>query len=194
VLEDYLGKFRINTGPDAVLYQSLELKLGRTEQDSDETYLGLTDADFRANPNRRYAGSQIDNIRTDHEQVELRHLVEFSPTLDLTTVAYRHEFSRNWYKLNDVQGTSIAAILEDPATYAAQYSWLTGASSPDNALRVRNNNRSYYAQGVQGVLGWALETGRARHQFEFGAALAPRTRRTASRTTTATAWTTAAWS
>jgi Fe(3+) dicitrate transport protein len=168
VLEDYLGKFRINTGPDAARYQSLEIKLGRTQQDSDETYLGLTDADFRASPNRRYAASQIDNIRTDHELAELRHLVEFSPTLDLTTVAYRHEFARNWYKLNDVQGTSIAAILEDPDSYATQYSWLTGASSPDNALRVRNNNRSYYAQGVQGVLGWALETGRASHQFEFG--------------------------
>jgi Fe(3+) dicitrate transport protein len=168
VLEDYLGKFRIDSGPDAALYQSLEIKIGKTEQDSDETYLGLTAEDFRAAANRRYAGSQIDNIRTDHDLVELRHLVEFSPTLDLTTVAYRHDFARNWYKLNDVQGTSLSAILQDPATHAQKYAWLTGASSPDNALRVRNNNREYYAQGVQGVLGWALQTGGARHQFEFG--------------------------
>jgi len=167
-LEDYLGKFRVNTGPDARFYQSLEIKLGKVEQDSDETYLGLTDADFRATPNRRYAASQVDNIKTDHEQVELRHYIQFSDALDLTTVAYRNEFSRNWYKLNDVQGTSISAILSDPATHADQYAWLTGANSPDNALRVRNNNRSYYAKGVQSVLGWALDAGDVQHAFEFG--------------------------
>lgn len=175
-LEDYLGKFRINTGSDARYYQSLELKLGKVEQDSDETYLGLTDADFRATPNRRYAGSQQDNIKTDHEQVELRHYIAFSDALDLTTVAYRNEFSRNWYKLNDVRNSadtgwqSISGILANPAANAEQYAWLTGADSSriaQGALRVRNNNREYYSKGVQSVLGWTLDAGGAQHAFEF---------------------------
>lgn len=173
VLEDYLAKFRINSDPGATHYQSLELKLGKTEQDGDETYLGLTDADFRANPNRRYAASQLDNIQSDHELAELRHHIELSATLDLTTVAYRHEFARNWYKLNDVRNgatnISIDDVLADPATFASEYSWLTGADSQDGALRVRNNNRAYYSRGVQSILGWAVDAGNAAHQFEFGA-------------------------
>ncbi|QDH69277.1 TonB-dependent receptor family protein [Marilutibacter alkalisoli] len=152
-LEDYLGKFRINTGADARFYQSLELKLGKVEQDSDETYLGLTEADFDADPNRRYAASQKDNIKTDHEQVELRHYIAFSDSLDLTTVAYENEFSRNWYKL---------------ANTSAPYEWLIGGDSPDDALIVRNNNRSYVSKGVQSVLGWSLDLGGARHALEFG--------------------------
>lgn len=174
-LEDYLGKFRINTGPEARFYQSLEIKLGKVEQDGDESYLGLTEADFRATPNRRYAASQVDNIQTDHEQVELRHYIQFSDTVDLTTVAYRNEFSRNWYKLNDVRNSantgwvSISNILADPDANADQYAWLTGADSLSGALRVRNNNREYYSKGVQSVLGWTLDTGGAQHAFEFSA-------------------------
>ncbi|MDQ3617757.1 MAG: TonB-dependent receptor [Pseudomonadota bacterium] len=168
-LEDYLAKFRINSAPDATFYQSLEVKLGKTQQDSDETYLGLTDADFRAHPNRRYAASQLDNIRTDHEQAELRHQIEFSDALDLTTVAYRNEFARNWYKIDSVGGKSISTVLANPVANALEYGWLTGVSSPDNALALRNNNRVYTSQGVQSVLGWTLETGNASHQFEFGA-------------------------
>ncbi len=33
---------------------------------------------------------------------------------------------------------------------------------------LRNNNRAYYSQGVQSVLGFALQTGAAAHQFELG--------------------------
>ncbi|MEG3192394.1 TonB-dependent receptor family protein [Lysobacter sp. D1-1-M9] len=167
-LEDYLAKFRVNSAPHASLYQSLEVKLGKTEQDGDETYLGLTDSDFRADPNRRYAASQLDNIKTDHEQIELRHYVEFSDALDLTTAAYRNEFARNWYKLASAGGVGLGNILKDTTGNADQYRWLLGANSPDGALLLRNNNRAYYAQGVQTVLGWAADTGNASHQFEFG--------------------------
>ncbi len=170
-LEDYLAKFRITSDPNSELYQELELKLVHTEQDSDETYLGLSDSDFALHPNRRYAASQLDNITTEHKQYELRHQIEFTPALDLTTVFYRHEFERAWYKLNDVQGISLAAILADPVAQAERYGWLTGQTSSDDALRVRNNNRSYQAEGVQSVLAWhagihSLEAGLRWHRDE----------------------------
>lgn len=168
VLEDYVAKFRINSAADATHYQSLEIKLGKTEQDGDETYLGLTDENFRANFNRRYAGSQKDNIKTDHELAELRHHIELSPALDLTTVAYRHEFARNWFKLGSVGGKSISSVLSHPIANATELAWLKGTTSPDDALLVRNNNRAYESSGVQSVLGWATNMGNAQHQFELG--------------------------
>lgn len=173
-LNDFVGKLRWVSAPDAARYQQLDFKIGRNTQDSNETYLGLTDADFGLDPNRRYAASRLDNIQTEQQLFELRHLIELSDTVDLTTVAYRTEFQRNWYKLNDVlnPGTGgfigISTILADPAAYAAQYGWLTGGTSPDNALRLRNNNRSYYAQGVQSVLGLSLANGAATHDVEVG--------------------------
>ncbi len=52
-IEDYLVKLQFDSGPQASLYQSLRIKAGRTDQTSNETYLGLTEADFRQQPNRR---------------------------------------------------------------------------------------------------------------------------------------------
>lgn len=167
-LNDFVAKLRWNSSPDAARYQQVDVKLGRNTQDSDETYLGLTEDDFAATPNRRYAGSALDNIQTRHKLYELRHLIELTDSVDLTTVAYRTEFQRNWFKLNDVQGVSISSILADPATYADQYAWISGEDSPENALRLRNNNRAYYAQGIQSVLGIGFTTGAASHDLEIG--------------------------
>ena len=167
-LNDFVAKLRWTSAPDAARYQQVDLKLGRNTQDSDETYLGLTEDDYAATPFRRYAGSALDNIQTRHKLYELRHLIELTDSIDLTTVAYRTEFQRNWYKLNDVQGVSISSILADPATYADQYAWISGEDSPANALRLRNNNRSYYAQGLQTVLGTRFATGAASHELEVG--------------------------
>jgi len=149
-------------------YQRVELKIGRTDQDSDETYLGLSDADFRADPQRRYAASQLDNITTQHEQLELRHVIAFNDAIDLSTTAYRHEFTRAWYKLDSLTGGSLANVLASPEQFANQFAWLTGATSPDNALIVRNNNRAYEQRGVQSVLGWSIAGERVQHQLEFG--------------------------
>jgi Fe(3+) dicitrate transport protein len=173
-LNDFVGKLRWTSAPDAARYQQVDLKYVRNTQDSDETYLGLTDADYRQDPFRRYAGSRLDNIQVEHELLELRHLIEFSDTVDLATVAYRHETARNWFKLNDVlnPGTgayvSISNILDDPTRFADQYAWITGVNSPVDALRLRNNNREYYAQGIQSVLGIQLAGGAVSHDIEIG--------------------------
>lgn len=168
-LQDYLAKFLVTSDPNADIYQELELKIVHTQQDSNETYLGLTEADFRDRPNRRYAGSQLDNITTDHNQYEVRHRIEFLPNLDLTTVAYQTEFDRNWFKLEQVNGVAISQIVENPDAFAQEMEWIKGASSPDNAFTVRNNRRAYESQGVQTVLGWQVDTGAVSHQVEFSA-------------------------
>jgi Fe(3+) dicitrate transport protein len=173
-MNDFVGKLRWTSAPDAARYQQVDLKYVRNTQDSDETYLGLTDADYRQDPFRRYAGSRLDNIQVEHELLELRHLIEFSDTVDLSTVAYRHETERNWFKLNDVLNpgsgayVGISSILANPGTYADQLAWITGANSPVDALRLRNNNRAYYAQGIQSVLGIQMEGGGASHDIEIG--------------------------
>lgn len=166
-LQDWRVRLGWTSTDPAALRQRIELKLGRTDQDSDETYLGLSDADFRADPKRRYAASALDNISTAHDQAELRHGIVLTDTIDLSTTAYRHEFERAWYKLQDVTGGSLAAILADPAQFATQFDWLTGGDSPDNALRIRNNNRGYRQEGIQSVLGWSFG-GDVAHLVEVG--------------------------
>ncbi|HMO18489.1 MAG TPA: TonB-dependent receptor [Oligoflexia bacterium] len=168
-LQDYVGKFRINTDKDLGLYQQLEMKLGYYNQDSNETYLGLTEQDFRSDPYRRYAASQVDNIGVDHYQIQARHYIEISDKLDVTTTAYYNKTSRSWYKLDSVGGQSLAAILADPIRFQEQYDWIAGSSSPDNVLSVRDNNRDYLSRGIQTVVSGNLETGPLEHDIKLGA-------------------------
>ena len=169
-LEDYVVKLRFNSRPGAPVYHALELKLGSTDQEGDETYLGLTQADFDRSPFRRYAASAADSITADHEQIQLRHFVVPTDRLDLTTTLYYNDFSRNWRKLEEVGGFGISSVLATPddPLYSGLIEILRGEtdSAPDS-LGVRNNRRDYYSSGIQAVLGLRLGS-TTRHAFEFG--------------------------
>ncbi|MFQ5568481.1 MAG: TonB-dependent receptor domain-containing protein [Rhodothermales bacterium] len=173
--KDYLAKFRVNTNPTASIYQALTLKISQTDETSNETYLGLTDTDFAQTPTLRYAGSQADVMKTKQRHYIARHVIRPTSFLDVTTTLYRTEFKRDWFKLDRVRATEdgsrvkIASILDDPDTYAAEYAILRGTTSAnDNALEVKHNNREYYAQGAQTVVGLRFESPTAKHDVEVG--------------------------
>lgn len=166
---NYMAKLRLNTDREAAgTYQELELKLNWYDEVANETYLGLTDADFRATPLLRYAASREDVITADASQVQLRHFIRPNRWLDLTTVAYRNDFFRNWYKLASVNGQSIGSVVEDPDAYPEEMAILRGANSEDDALRVRSNHREYYSRGIQSALGLRFDALGARHDLEVG--------------------------
>ena len=60
VKNDIMAKILINSDADAKYYQELEFKLKYSDESSDETYMGLTQSDFDANPYSRYSASQLD--------------------------------------------------------------------------------------------------------------------------------------
>ena len=173
--KDYVAKLRFNTSPDASVYQALTFKVSQTDETSNETYLGLTDADFAQTPTLRYAGSQQDVMTTMQRHFIARHVIRPVSFLDVTTTLYRTEFERDWFKLDRVRATAdgararIANILDDPASFAAEYAILRGATtSNDNALEVKHNNREYYAQGIQSVIGLRFENDQFKHDVEIG--------------------------
>lgn len=166
-LQDYMAKLRFNTTPSSSLYQEVELKLGRTEQTGHETYLGLTDEDFGRTPLRRYAASQQDVINSTHEQYHVRHLLA-RRNWDVTTVGYRNDFQRAWYKLESVLGSGLGGVLAAPDRFPQHMAVLKGGDSAPNALVIRNNNRAYFGAGVQSVLGVSLSGPRVDHKVEAG--------------------------
>ena len=168
-LEDYVAKLRFNSRPDVGIYQALELKLGATEQFGEETYLGLTQGDFDRDPFRRYASSAGDNIRTDHQQLQLSYFIRPSERFHLTATLYRNDFFRNWFKLEQVNGTGVAGILANPEAFPQLLAILRGeADSDPRALQVRNNRRDYYSEGIQAVLSWQLGPAEREHDLDLG--------------------------
>ena len=171
--KDVMAKFRVKSKPTSKIYNALDFKMVYAEEDANETYLGLTEEDFNNSPFMRYAGSEKDNITTKNNQFSVTHTLKTSNYFSVTTTAYRNKFARNWYKLNDVRfgGTTypIDVILEDPTTNELAFDYLTGAqNSPNNALRVRANNRGYLAQGIQTKLDFHFLTGDVYHDLEVG--------------------------
>ena len=167
---DAFGRLRVATAPGAAVFQSLTVTASRTDEVSDETYLGLTDADFRAAPYTRYAGSQLDEMAADHRALRARHVALWGRA-DLTTTVYRNAFARNWYKLDkaagaDGESVGIASLLADPAANPAAFDAVRGAGA--GTLAVKANNREYLSQGVQSTLGLRLGTDRRGALVEAG--------------------------
>jgi Fe(3+) dicitrate transport protein len=170
---DLVAKFKVNLYPTATIKQSLEFKFQYADEVGNETYLGLSEEDFKTNPFSRYAASNNDKMTTDHTQYMLTYKLDISKNLRITTTAYRNNFSRNWYKLNDVtfngDKQSIANILEDPTALSNHFSIVNGSiNSGADALGVKANNRKYYSQGVQTKLDYHWYKGDAFHDLEIG--------------------------
>jgi Fe(3+) dicitrate transport protein len=160
--EDWMLKGRVNTAPGTRIYQALDFKYGRSTQDAQQSYLGLTDEDFRADPFRLYTATQIDQLDTDHTTRSVTWQVEPDALPWRTSLTYyNNSFNRSWYRINNVAGVGLSPILENPEQFAEQLSWLKGATSPDDVLRARDNNRRYASTGVQGRGEYDLELGSA---------------------------------
>lgn len=159
-IEDYVAKLQFDSAAESPVYQSLRVKLGYTDQLSDETYLGLTEADFSASPYSRYAASANDNFESSHEQYQATYVIDAGQNWRGEVTAYRNNFARNWYKLHNVAGESLNGVLVDPTAFATEFGYLTGAiDSPDDALQIRANNRAYYSQGIQANIEWDFGIG-----------------------------------
>ena len=172
--KDYLAKFRINTKIDAKIYQSLSFKAGTSSENSNDTYLGITQDDFNATPYRRYAGSQKDQMLTSQSQLSATYLIKPFKFMTFTSTVYRNDFHRNWYKLDAVKDSSgaknsISKILADPASYQNAYDIITGQTSINSdAFYVKANNRAYFGQGVQSIIGLDFKSGEMHHDIDLG--------------------------
>ncbi len=171
---DVLAKFVANTDNEEGINQALELKFGYADEYSHESYVGLSEQDFKATPFLKYPGSRMDDMTTRHMQWVATYLLELTPTLKITTNAYYNTFHRNWYKLNDVRAgvtkdekRSIERVLADPETNAAYFDILTGRKDYDGeALIVRANNRNYKSRGIQSKMEYNFRLGSVYNNLE----------------------------
>ncbi len=173
---DIIAKMVVKTDKVRGVNHALELKFGYAGENSDETYVGLSADDFKKTPFLRYAGSQMDKLKTDHQQWGATYLLTFSNKLKVTTNAYYNYFHRNWYKLNDVRAgitskekISVADVLIDPETNIRYFDILTGKTDREGeALLVRANNRTYRSRGIQTRAEYRFNVKEFFFDLEFG--------------------------
>jgi Fe(3+) dicitrate transport protein len=151
--------------PNSALDQKIEFKYGHSDVDADESYLGLTDADFKADPYRRYAGSFLDNITTEQHRTYLKYSLSPTDDLDLRFAGYYNQFERDWFKIRNVNGNALHTTL-GPTGNLVDLLTLKGLA-PGN-LGYRHNARSYESYGAQFSGDYRFETGEIGHTLNFG--------------------------
>ena len=184
--------------PSSKRYQRFDFKFGYTDSNAFETYLGTSEADFDANPLRRYTATRFDEITREHFRFNGNHVIEM-PSLseggeasELTTRAYYSEFSRNWRKLQDLEAidTDGDGIPEmDQTAKLSRALALDGARDPSTnlltpgtegmplevlrgeragVLSLRNNNRTYEQWGIEQTAELPFGVGALDHTLSVG--------------------------
>lgn len=138
---DVLVKFGHTFGENDA--HNIEFKAKYSEETSDETYMGLTNADYQENPNRRYAASQNDEMNTRHNAYQVNYAYRFGEGYEFLATAYLNDFHRNWYKASKVSESYLEQYSEFEANPTAE-----GIEN----IGVKANNRDYQAKGVQSEL------------------------------------------
>lgn len=152
---DILAKTRVRlSGGDRP--QIVDLKVGYTNEDSRETYLGLTDSDFEESAYLRYRASALDRMQWNHQTYQGSYTLGLSSNSTLTATAYWHLFDRVWYRLDRLNSTvSLREVLNNPETYPDQYRILRGLEDSNvlpggqGQLDVVRNARGFNSRGVE---------------------------------------------
>ena len=185
--DDWMLKLRFNSDRDAAVYQQLDFKFQYAKEDSNQSYLGLTDDDFSRDTYRRYGASRYDNIETQHDQLIVRYLARLNDGFSVTATAYSNNHARNWFKTEgiDPDGSASAGSFARTSWYsvvqavnngegvgsltpAELQAILDGGDSPIGSIQLRSNAREYFSRGVQLGAHFDTEFASSEHAIEFG--------------------------
>jgi len=160
-------------------FNRLSVKFVGSRETSNQTYLGLTDEDFAADPNRLYTSSQLDNMQWWRAAIDLTHNLAVGDHILLETTGYWRNFNRTWERLNQFRdGTQLLEVLTQPTTppLDSYYLVLTGEQNSPSVsggtdaqdLMVIRNQREFVVMGIQTRLRADFKTGKVHHEIESG--------------------------
>ncbi len=166
---DFNAKLQWSSDNSADVYQQLQLKLGYADEDSSETYLGLSDTDFHLKSERRYVSSELDTFKSKHWQAQLIYYIDLANDWQLTSKLYYNHFDRSWVKFDGFMNSSaapVSVVLANPTIYEREMGLIRGDVDSDGSqletIDVTDFDREYASSGIDV---------RAKHQHITGALL-----------------------
>ena len=162
--DDFLAKFRLNSDRGLDIYHELNFKYQWSEESSDQTYVGLSDASFKNNAHERYGMTKYDNMDNDHESMSLNYVLD-AGDFELSATVYENDFARNWFKVDKIDNKKVYGIGNgiNSIIGAANegdldaVAILNGENSKAVEIKLKNNNRVYESSGIDLKLSWSSE-------------------------------------
>jgi Fe(3+) dicitrate transport protein len=177
---DWMVKGSYVIDPEAEIRNELKIKLTYSDELSNETYLGISDDEFDADPLQRYPVSLLDRMRNHRTSLVATHVLDPSDDVKVTTNVYRHDYYRIWRKANrfrgtDADGEQLFDVIVNPRNnpvndvYLNVLRGLEDSTGSAQDLMIGPNEREYVSQGVETRARIDAETGVIAHRIELGA-------------------------
>ncbi len=153
---------------------TLTLKGSYGDEVSNETYLGLSDADFKSTPYRRYPASAPDQMRWGRGSGVVTEKLHFGKAMQWSTSIYRNELDRTWRRVNGFRGRSdlsqvLAGIAAGPtANYVDVLRGTRDSLTAEEDVLQVSNRRQFVSQGVETTTEANFNTGPLVHDLAAG--------------------------
>ena len=79
---------------------TLKFKMVDLEENSDQSYVGLSQASFNANARMRYGATAYDEMMNDGEQTSLTYVGDFD-NFNIVFTSWQNDYHRDWFKVSD---------------------------------------------------------------------------------------------
>ena len=149
---DLMIKARYESGNHSLTFKMVDL-----DETSNQSYVGLSQASFNANPRMRYGATAYDEMMNDGEQSSLTYVGDFD-NFDVVFTSWSNDYHRDWFKVSDFNNDSehgerddINELISDANNGSANaQAILDGELAVE--IEYKHNNRYYTNEGYQFVI------------------------------------------
>ena len=146
---DLMIKANYTSGNHSLTFKRVDL-----DETSNQSYVGLSQASFNANPRMRYGATAYDKMMNDGEQTSLTYEGSFN-NFDVRFTSWQNDYHRDWFKVSDFNNDSehgerddINELISDANIGSANaQAILDGELAVE--IEYKHNNRYYTNEGYQ---------------------------------------------
>ena len=146
---DLMIKANYTSGNHSLTFKRVDL-----DETSNQSYVGLSQASFNANPRMRYGATAYDKMMNDGEQTSLTYEGSFN-NFDMRFTSWQNDYHRDWFKVSDFNNDSehgerddINELISDANNGSANaQAILDGELAVE--IEYKHNNRYYTNEGYQ---------------------------------------------
>ena len=146
---DLMIKARYSSGNHTVTFKRVDI-----DENSDQSYVGLSQASFMANPRMRYGATAYDKMMNDGEQTSLTYVGDFD-NFDVVFTSWQNDYHRDWFKVSDFNNDKehgeqddINELISDANNGSANAQAILDGQLPVE-IEYKHNNRYYTNEGYQ---------------------------------------------
>ena len=161
---DLMVKARYENGNHSLTFKMVDL-----DETSNQSYVGLSQASFNANPRQRYGATAYDKMMNDGDQTSLTYVGDFE-NFNVTFTSWQNDYYRDWFKVSDFNNKKahgeqddINELISDANNGSANAQAILDGKLPVQ-IEYKHNNRYYTNEGYQ----FSINTSLGIHDLTLG--------------------------